>query len=88
MIEGERRALREIGPNEAFGETAVFTRSPRTASVRAVTDVKLIEVSKSALAEGLGLNSWMGTFVRALAERFRELDERLRRREGSPAGRG
>jgi len=30
------------------------------------------------LSSGVGLNSWMGTFVKALADRFREVDERLR----------
>ncbi len=28
-----------MGPGEVFGETAVFSDKPRTASVKAVTDV-------------------------------------------------
>ena len=33
------------------------------------------------LSNALGLNFWMGTFVKALADRFREVDERLRQLE-------
>ena len=60
-----------MGPGEVFAETAVFSSAVRTASVEAI----------ETLTHGLGLNSWMGTFVKALAERFRDVDERLRRIE-------
>lgn len=73
--------LREMGPGDVFGETAVFSNKPRSASVKAVTDVVLIVVTKSALSNALGLNMWMGTFVKALADRFRDVDERLRQLE-------
>lgn len=71
-------ALRVMGPGEVFGETAVFSDKPRTASVKALTDVSLLVVTSNALAQAVGLNSWMGAFVKALADRFRETDERLR----------
>jgi serine/threonine-protein kinase len=71
--------LRELGPGEVFGETAVFSNKPRTAGVRAMTDVVVLGVTTEVLSNALGLNQWMGSFVRALAERFREVDERLRR---------
>jgi len=74
----ERRLLRSLGPGDVFGEMAVFTTNARSATVEATTDVQLIEVTKAALADGLGLNSWMGTFVTALAERFHEADRQLR----------
>jgi tRNA A-37 threonylcarbamoyl transferase component Bud32 len=70
--------LRVMGPGEVFGETAVFSDKPRTASVRALTDVVLLTVTSAVLSQAVGLNSWMGAFVKALAERFREADERLR----------
>jgi serine/threonine-protein kinase len=75
---GVETALRTMGPGEVFGETAIFTDKPRTASVKAVTDVELLVVTPDVLARAVGLNSWMGTFVKALAERFREVDEKLR----------
>ena len=67
-----------MGPGDVFGETAVFSEGPRTASVKARTDVVLLVVTGEALSQAVGLNSWMGAFVRALADRFRETDERLR----------
>ena len=74
----EMAVLRALGPGDVFGEMAVFTSRPRSATVIATSDVELIEVTRSALADGLGLNSWMGAFVTALAERFHEADRALR----------
>jgi len=75
---GTEIELRVMGPGEVFGETAVFSDKPRTASVKAVTDVVLLTVTSEVLSQAVGLNSWMGAFVKALAERFREADEKLR----------
>jgi serine/threonine-protein kinase len=73
--------LREMGPGDVFGETAVFSNKPRTASVRALTDMVVMVVTGDILSNALGLNFWMGAFVKALADRFREVDERLRKHE-------
>ena len=53
-------------------------------------DSKLVVVSRETLTEGIGLHTWLGAFVTALAERFREADERLRLhlREGGGEGEG
>jgi serine/threonine-protein kinase len=72
------KVLRALGPGDVFGEMAVFTNRPRSATVIAISDVELIEVTRGALADGVGLNSWMGSFVTALAERFHEADRALR----------
>jgi serine/threonine-protein kinase len=70
--------LRMMHAGDVFGEMAVFSRKPRSASVRAVDDTVVLKVREEELSRALGLSSWMGVFVRALAERFREADERLR----------
>ena len=70
-----------MGAGDVFGETAIFSKKPRTASVKALTDVVLLVVTKENLSNALGLNFWMGSFVKALAERFRDVDERLRQME-------
>ncbi len=72
-----RSVLRSLGPGEVFGETAVLTGEPRTASVIAVTDVVVKVVTRDALELELGQKSWSGSFVRALAARFRDVDEQL-----------
>ena len=81
MAGDQKVVLRELGPGDVFAETAVFSAAVRTASVEAIDEVTVKVVSRETLTHGLGLNSWMGTFVKALAERFRDVDERLRRLE-------
>ncbi|NCG19543.1 MAG: cyclic nucleotide-binding domain-containing protein [Rhodobacterales bacterium] len=71
------RVVRELVAGECFGEMAVFTNAPRSASVVAKTDVELLVVTRVALQDGLGLNSWMGSFVTALARRFQEVEREL-----------
>jgi CRP-like cAMP-binding protein len=75
--DGAETVLRQMGKGDVFGETAVLSKKPRSASVKAATDVELMVVTSDRLASALGLNQWMGAFVRALADRFREVDERL-----------
>lgn len=81
VADGQKIVLREMGPGEVFAETGIIAATPRTASVEAIDEVKVKVVSRETLTHGLGLNSWMGAFVRALADRFRDVDERLRRHE-------
>jgi CRP-like cAMP-binding protein/tRNA A-37 threonylcarbamoyl transferase component Bud32 len=81
-IDGDREILlRVMGAGDVFGETAILSRKPRTASVRARTDAELLRVTEDVLSRALGLNSWMGAFVKALADRFREADLQLRVRD-------
>ena len=82
-IDGEKVVLRQMGPGDVFGETAVLSLTPRSASVEALEDLSVVEVTAQALKEGVGMNSWLGAFVRALAQRFVECDERLARLEMS-----
>jgi serine/threonine-protein kinase len=76
--DGDEVQLRTMGPGEVFGETAVFSDKPRSASVKAATDVILLTVTSQALSSAVGLHSWMGAFVKAVANRFLDVDERLR----------
>jgi CRP-like cAMP-binding protein len=60
-----------------FGETAVLAGGIRTATVEAEDEVVVKVVPRQLLEENLGLHTSFGLFVVALAERFRELDQRL-----------
>ena len=82
-VAGRKDVLRTVGPGEVFGEVALFTSSPRIASVEAVTDVKAIVVTPESLAQELESTSWLRAFIRAAAERFAEAD-RLATRGGTP----
>ncbi|MCG8455052.1 MAG: serine/threonine-protein kinase, partial [Holophagales bacterium] len=76
-INGHPTEVRTMGPGDVFGETAIFSSSRRSATVETVDEVEVTVVTSEVLTQGLGLNSWMGDFVKALARRFREVDDRL-----------
>lgn len=71
--------IRRLGPGDVFGELAILSGGRRTSTVEALTEARLLVVTRDRLTEGLGLNSWMGVFVRALADRFADLEARLAR---------
>ena len=62
-----------MGKGEVFGETAILTNKPRSASVEAVDNVTVAVVKSQYFEEELGTGTWLGPFVKALAERFREI---------------
>jgi serine/threonine-protein kinase len=74
-----RVVLRRLGPGDVFGETAVLTGEPRTASVATLEPVVVKIVTRDALDRELGRGSWAGAFVKALADRFTDVDAQLGR---------
>jgi tRNA A-37 threonylcarbamoyl transferase component Bud32 len=76
ILRGKKFVLRRMGPGEVFGETAILSSRPRSASVEALEELTVMVVTAELLTEELGLNTWVGTFAKTLAERFREADER------------
>ncbi len=83
-VSGRRVALRLIGPGECFGEAAVFSSSPRTASVMAKSEVTVKVVTASSLELELAKNDALRILVRTLANRFRDLDVELGTRQSHP----
>ncbi len=79
---GEQRELGRLGPGDVFGETAILSRTARTATVTAVDEVTVKIVTRALIEERLGPTTWLGRFVLALADRFREVDEKLNRLGG------
>lgn len=75
---GRRVSLRMLGPGDVFGEGALFAAGVRNASVVAVDEVTAVIVSRESIHDELALDSWMGSFVRALAVRYRDLEARRR----------
>jgi len=74
---GRRVSLRTLGPGDVFGEGALFQSEPRNASVIAVDDVMAVVVTHEVLDRGLGGDdSWLGTMIRALLSRYRDLEAR------------
>jgi serine/threonine-protein kinase len=80
VVDGARVSLRTMGPGDVFGETALLTGGARTASVVAIDELTTQVVTRESLDDQLRAGSWLGTLVKALAERFRDVDEKLRGR--------
>jgi eukaryotic-like serine/threonine-protein kinase len=75
--DGRRQELARLGPGSVVGEAGVLSSQPRTASVIALDEVVATAVTREQLEKELGLDSWMGALVKALANRFLDLDGRL-----------
>jgi len=84
-IGGKGTVLRQLGSGDVFGETAILSGNVRTATVRAIEDTTVRVVTRERLQEELGLDSWLAKFVLTLADRFRELDQKLGSGEDPPA---
>ena len=65
-------------PGEAFGEMALILFEPRAATVVAVDAVTVLVLDQVVMNEGLGLSGWTGALVRALAQRFSDLEQMVR----------
>jgi len=73
-----REVLRTLEPGDVFGETALLSAEPRTATVTAIGPVTLKVVTREAFDRELGHSAWLGALVRQLAQRFLELERRGR----------
>jgi eukaryotic-like serine/threonine-protein kinase len=75
LIDGHQVPIRRLGAGDVFGEMAVFTRGPRTATVVALEDVTVKVISGESLNRELDRNPWVAAFVRSLAGLLRDTEE-------------
>jgi serine/threonine-protein kinase len=74
----EQETLALMGAGDVFGEMALLLEEPRSASVEAVDQVTALVLDKRTMQDGLGIDGWTGALVRALAQRFRDLEATVR----------
>lgn len=67
--------VRTMRADEVFGEMAVLTGRPRSATVTARTDVQVNVITKGSLELELGRNPLLGAFVRTVVGRFSDHHE-------------
>jgi serine/threonine-protein kinase len=77
-VAGGQETLAEMTAGDVFGEMALLLEEPRAATVEAVDKVTVLVLDKNTLSEGLGIGGWTGSLVRALAQRFRDLEHQVR----------
>jgi serine/threonine-protein kinase len=77
-VDGVEETLAIMEPGDAFGEMALILFEPRAATVAAVEDSTVLVLDQATLNEGLGLSGWTGALVRALAQRFADLEQLVR----------
>ncbi len=76
-VGGKENHLRELQRGDVLGEIAVFTNKPRTASVRALSPVTAIKVTRKQILQDGELGYWISLFTKALAERFLEKERQI-----------
>jgi serine/threonine-protein kinase len=77
-VEGGQENLLEMGAGDVFGEMALLLDEPRAASVVAMERTSVMVLDKNTMNEGLGIDGWTGVLVRALAQRYADLEQRVR----------
>ena len=76
--DGREETLATMETGEAFGEMALILFEPRAATVVAIDEVTVLVLDQATMNEGLGVSGWTGALVRALAQRFADLEQMVR----------
>lgn len=77
---GAKIPLAVVGPGTSLGEFAMIDRQPRSATARALTDVRAAKISEAAYTQLLQeLPDWAISVMRALVERLRHTNELIRK---------
>jgi CRP-like cAMP-binding protein len=68
-----------IRAGELVGELSFLDQSPRSATVKAMTDCKLLQIPLKTLEEVMGSQpKWMDAFLKTLVIRIRQADQRIK----------
>lgn len=79
LIDGKEKILDVFGPGDIFGEMAIIERKPRSATVEALTDIKVLEFNKDNFTLLLTANpAWIEKLIRSFAKRIYEAKRRVK----------
>ncbi|MFV3408862.1 Crp/Fnr family transcriptional regulator [Bdellovibrio bacteriovorus] len=79
---GKRIPICDIVDGESFGEFALISKSPRSASAQAVTDVVLVKVSEEGFQQLLSeLPTWAECMLKSFTDRLQNMTEKIREAE-------
>ena len=75
---GEEYRLRSMGPNEFFGEMALFEKEVRTATIRAIRPTRVLTIDKKNFLGGIHEDPSLAfRIVETMSHRIRDLTDRL-----------
>ena len=79
---GKELRLRTMGPNEFFGEMALFEHEVRTATIRALKPTRILSIDKKNFLGGIHEDPSLAyRIVQTMSHRIRDLTDRLARYE-------
>jgi CRP-like cAMP-binding protein len=76
--DGKEMRLRKLGPNDFFGEMALFGTENRSATVRALGPARVLTIDKKSFLGGVQEDPSLAfRMVKVMSERIRDLTDRL-----------
>lgn len=79
---GQRIPICDIVDGESFGEFALISNMPRSASAQATTDVVLVKVSEEGYKQLLSeLPTWAECMLKSFTDRLQNMTEKIREME-------
>lgn len=79
---GKKIPITEIVDGESFGEFALISNSPRSASAQALTDVTVVKVSEEGFKHLMSeLPVWAESMLKSFVERLQNMTEKMRELE-------
>lgn len=80
--DGRELRLRTMGPNEFFGEMALFEKEVRTATIRAIQPTRILTIDKKNFLGGVHEDPSLSfRILQMMSHRIRDLTDRLARYE-------
>lgn len=80
--DGRELRLRTMGPNDFFGEMALFEQETRTATIRAVGPARVLTIDKKNFLAGIHEDPSLAfRVVQTMSHRIRDLTDRLAKYE-------
>jgi len=80
--DGKELRLRTMGPNEFFGEMALFEKEIRTATIKAVKPTRILTIDKKNFLGGVHEDPSLSfRILQMMSHRIRDLTDRLARFE-------
>jgi CRP-like cAMP-binding protein len=77
-VDGKEMRLRKLGPNDFFGEMALFGTENRSATVRALGTARVLTIDKKSFLGGVQEDPSLAfRMVKVMSQRIRDLTDRL-----------